>query len=114
MLLQVFYGARSERMLMEQTRYNLLCRWFIGLAIEDAVWVPTVFSRPCKIQIAIAPTNGKCRLRTGEALAGIDRRVISPIALQRTVSVTHGHRFKGAKSPFRPKRSIARINHRML
>ena len=26
MRLQVFYRVRSERLLMEQTRYNLLCR----------------------------------------------------------------------------------------
>ena len=45
MLLQVFYSVRSERQLMEQTRYNLLFRWFIGLAMDDAVWVPTVFSK---------------------------------------------------------------------
>lgn len=45
MLLQVFYSVRSERMLMEQTQYNLLFRWFIGLSMEDAVWVPTVFSK---------------------------------------------------------------------
>ncbi len=32
MLLQVFYSIRSERQLMEQTRYNLLYRWFVGLA----------------------------------------------------------------------------------
>jgi transposase len=45
MLLQVFYSVRSERQLMEQTQYNLLFRWFIGLAMDDAVWVPTVFSK---------------------------------------------------------------------
>ena len=45
MLLQVFYSIRSERMLMEQTQYNLLFRWFIGLSMDDAVWVPTVFSK---------------------------------------------------------------------
>ncbi|MEN9832566.1 MAG: hypothetical protein RLZZ487_2171 [Pseudomonadota bacterium] len=45
MLLQIFYSIRSERMLMEQTQYNLLFRWFIGLAMDDAVWVPTVFSK---------------------------------------------------------------------
>ena len=45
MLLQVFYSVRSERILMEQTRYNLLFRWFTGLAIEDAVWMPTVFTK---------------------------------------------------------------------
>jgi IS5 family transposase len=45
MLLQVFYSIRSERQLMEQTRYNLLFCWFIGLAMDDDVWAPTVFSK---------------------------------------------------------------------
>ena len=45
MLIQVLYSVRSERQLMEQTQYNLLFRWFIGLAMDDAVWVPTVFSQ---------------------------------------------------------------------
>jgi len=45
MLLQIFYSVRSERQLMEQTRYNLLFRWFIGLAMDDRVWVPTVFTK---------------------------------------------------------------------
>lgn len=45
MLLQVFYSIRSERQLMEQIQYNLLFRWFVGLAMDDAVWVPTVFSK---------------------------------------------------------------------
>jgi transposase len=45
MLLQVFYSVRSERQLMEQTHYNLLFRWFIGLSMDDAVWVPSVFSK---------------------------------------------------------------------
>ena len=45
MVLQVLYSVRSERMLMEQVQYNLLFRWFIGLSMEDNVWVPTVFSK---------------------------------------------------------------------
>lgn len=45
MLLQVLFGIRSERQLMEQTQYNMLYRWFIGLSMEDAVWVPTVFTK---------------------------------------------------------------------
>lgn len=45
MLLQIFYSIRSERQLMEQTQYNMLFRWFIGLAMDDAVWVPTVNSQ---------------------------------------------------------------------
>ena len=45
MLLQIFYSIRSERMLMEQTQFNLLFRWFIGLSVDDTVWVPTVFTK---------------------------------------------------------------------
>lgn len=45
MLLQVLYSIRSERQLMEQVQYNLLFRWFIGLSMDDVVWVPTVFTK---------------------------------------------------------------------
>jgi transposase len=45
LLLQVLYTIRSERMLIEQLDYNLLFRWFVGLGMDDAVWVPTVFSK---------------------------------------------------------------------
>jgi transposase len=45
LLLQVLYTVRSERQLMEQLDYNLLFRWFVGLGVDDAVWVPTVFSK---------------------------------------------------------------------
>src|SRR5260221_4692219 len=45
LLLQVLYTVRSERMLMEQLEYNLLFRWFVGLNMDDAVWVPTVFTK---------------------------------------------------------------------
>ena len=45
MLLQVFYSVRSERQLMEQAQYNLLFRWFIGLSMDDSVWVASVFSK---------------------------------------------------------------------
>ena len=45
LLLQVLFTIRSERQLMEQLNYNLLFRWFVGLNPDDAVWVPTVFSK---------------------------------------------------------------------
>ena len=45
LLLQAFYSIRSERQLMEQLNYNLLFRWFVGLSVDDPVWVPTVFSK---------------------------------------------------------------------
>jgi transposase len=45
LLLQVFYSVRSERLLVEQLHYNLLFRWFVGLAIGDAVWDHSTFSK---------------------------------------------------------------------
>jgi transposase len=45
LLLQVLYTVRSERMLMEQLEYNLLFRWFVGLNMDEGVWVPTVFTK---------------------------------------------------------------------
>lgn len=44
-LLQIFYSIRSERLLMEQLDYNLLFRWFVGMDLDEPVWVPTVFSK---------------------------------------------------------------------
>jgi transposase len=45
LLLQVLYTIRSERMLMEQLEYNLLFRWFVGLNMDEPVWVASVFSK---------------------------------------------------------------------
>lgn len=45
LLLQVLYTIRSERLLMEQLGYNLLFRWFVGLNMDEAVWVATVYSK---------------------------------------------------------------------
>ena len=45
LLLQAFYSVRSERQLMEQLDYNLLFRWFVGLAIDAPIWDVTVFTK---------------------------------------------------------------------
>jgi len=45
LLLQAFYGIRSETQLMEQLDYNLLFRWFVGLSPDNAVWDQTVFTK---------------------------------------------------------------------
>ncbi|MGO4158678.1 IS5 family transposase [Cupriavidus sp. YAF13] len=65
MLLQVLYSIRSERQLMEQTQYNLLFRWFIGLSMDDAVWVPTVF------------TKNRARLIQHDAVIGFFNEVLA-------------------------------------
>ena len=45
LLLQVLYSLRSERQIVEQLRYNLLFRWFVGLAMDDEPWNYSVFSK---------------------------------------------------------------------
>lgn len=45
LLLQVFYSIRSERQVCEQLRYNLLYRWFVGLAMDDKVWDHSTFTK---------------------------------------------------------------------
>jgi IS5 family transposase len=45
LLLQAFFGVRSKRQLMEQVRYNMLFRWFIGLSMDASVWNVTVFTK---------------------------------------------------------------------
>ena len=54
-LIQIEFSIRSKRQLpcgpgwmltrqlMEQLQYNLLLRWFVRLATDDPVWVPTLF-----------------------------------------------------------------------
>ena len=44
-LLQILYSVRSEPMLLEQLRYNLLFRWFVGLGMDDEIWDVSSFSK---------------------------------------------------------------------
>jgi len=45
LLLQMFFSIRSEPMLLEQLRYNLLFRWFVGLSMDDRIWDVSSFSK---------------------------------------------------------------------
>jgi len=45
LMLQILYGVRSERMLIEQLGYNLLFRWFVGVSIHDDPWDHSTFSK---------------------------------------------------------------------
>jgi transposase len=64
LLLQVFYGIRSERQLMEQLDYNLLYRWFVGLSPDAPVWDPTSF------------TKNRDRLQNGEVFTKFMTRLL--------------------------------------
>lgn len=44
LLIQILYSIRSERMLIEQLDYNLLFRWFVGLAMDEEAWHHSSFS----------------------------------------------------------------------
>ncbi len=45
LMLQLLYGIRSKRLVAEQLGYNLLFRWFVGVAMDDEPWVPSTFSK---------------------------------------------------------------------
>ena len=67
---QILFSVRSERQLMEQMQYDLMFRWFVGLGIDDPVWVATVF------------TKNRDRLLTTE----MSRKVMAAILAHREVT----------------------------
>lgn len=44
LLLQALFSVRSNRLLVEQINYNILFRWFVGLALDERVWDHSSFS----------------------------------------------------------------------
>jgi transposase len=45
LMLQVLFGIRSERQLVEQLRYNMLYRWFVGLPLQEDPWDHSSFTK---------------------------------------------------------------------
>jgi transposase len=45
LVLQALYGIRSERLLCEQLHYNMLLRWFVGLAMDEVAWDHSTYSK---------------------------------------------------------------------
>jgi len=77
LLLQVFYGIRSERQLMEQLDYNLLYRWFVGLSPDAPVWNPTTF------------TKNRARLQNGEVFNQFMTRLLNHPQVKPLLSDEH-------------------------
>jgi transposase len=44
-VLQMLYSIRSERQLVEQLRYNMLYRWFVGLPLHEQPWDHSTFTK---------------------------------------------------------------------
>jgi transposase len=77
LLLQAFYGVRSERQLMEQVTYNMLFRWFVGLSMDAPVWDVTVF------------TKNRERLLAGDVAVSFLLAVMGDPAVKRLLSTEH-------------------------
>jgi transposase len=77
LLLQAFYGVRSERQLMERLEFDLLFRWFVGLEIDDAVWDASTFSK------------NRDRLLAGDAAAAFLVAIVAHPKVRRLVSTEH-------------------------
>lgn len=77
MLLQAFYGIRSERQLMERMEFDLLFRWFVGLGVDDPAWDHSSFSK------------NRDRLLEGEIAAKFLRAVLAQPKVKRLISSDH-------------------------
>jgi len=75
--LQILYGIRSERLLLEQIDFNFLYRWFIGLKSDDKIWDETVFSK------------NRERLLRGEIADRLFEKVITLATRKHLVSNEH-------------------------
>jgi transposase len=77
MLLQAFYGIRSERQLMERMEFDLLFRWFVGLGVDDAAWDHSSF------------TKNRDRMLDGEIVAKFLRAILAQPRVKRLISSDH-------------------------
>ena len=77
LLLQAFYGLRSERLLMERLEFDLLFRWFVGLGIDDGAWDQTSFGK------------NRDRLLAGDVAARFLAEVLADAKVKRLLSSEH-------------------------
>jgi transposase len=77
LLLQAFYGLRSERQLMERLEFDLLFRWFVGLGIDDVAWDQTSFGK------------NRDRLLVGDVAARFLAEVLADAKVKRLLSSEH-------------------------
>jgi transposase len=116
LLLQAFYSIRSERQLMEQMDYNLLFRWFVGLSVDEPVWVPTVFSknRDRMLEGDVAAAFMDAVLNQGEvkALLSAEHFSVDGTLIQAWASMKSFRRKDGKDEPPGPGRNGTRDFHK--
>jgi transposase len=100
LLLQAVFSVRSERLLMQQI---MLLRWFVGLAMDVAVWDVTVF------------TKNRDRLLEGDIACGFLTAILADPAGQAAaidrafLGGRHVDRSLGSTKNFRPARIRATL-----
>jgi transposase len=77
LLLQALFTVRSERQLMQQISYNMLFRWFVGLAMDAPVWDVTVF------------TKNRDRLLQGDIARGFLAAILADPQVKPLLSTEH-------------------------
>src|SRR6204780_2387540 len=77
LLLQALFTIRSERQLMQQITYNMLFRWFVGLAMAVPVWDGTVF------------TKNRDRLMEGDIACGFLAAILDDPRVKPLLSTEH-------------------------
>ena len=77
LLLQALFTIRSERQLMQQITYNMLFRWFVGLAMDVPVWDVTVF------------TKNRDRLLEGDIARGFLAAILADPQVKPLLSTEH-------------------------
>ena len=116
LLVQAFYSIRSERQLMEQLNYNLLFRWFVGLSVDDPVWVPTVFSknrdRLLEGDIAAAFMDAVLNLPRVKVLLSDEHFSVDGTLIQAWASMKSFRRKDGKDEPPAPGRNGERNFHK--
>jgi transposase len=116
LLLQAFYTIRSERQLIEQLNDNVLFRWFVGLSVDDPVWVASVFSknrdRLLEGHIAAAFMNAVLNLPRVKALLSDEHFSVDGTLIQAWASMKSFRRKDGNDEPPAPGRNGERNFHR--
>jgi transposase len=77
LLLQAFYGIRSERQILERLEFDLLFRWFVGLGVDDPAWDQSSFSK------------NRDRLLDGDIAAKLLSAVLADPKVKRLLSSEH-------------------------
>jgi transposase len=77
LLLQALFTVRSERQMMQQLTYNMLFRWFVGLAMDAPVWDATVF------------TKNRDRLLEGDIARGFLAAILADPQVKPLLSAEH-------------------------